>query len=782
MGAVNHERSSCAIVQAFFQNTPDAHILIEYENAIITECNLATAQLLGLGKQHVIGLSIRDISAENQDLWEYNQSEEAALADDKSPACLFRKQINLALERGKVRFQWFLKREDNQELPCEIHLAKTTLVVGKYLVASLRESASIQKPEHHLIDINDRLNLAITASGLGIWQWDVTTGELLWSDRLFQMLGYEPQEFSPSFELWRQTLHPDEADSVLAALQEHIDNGAPYDFELRSKCKNGKYRWFRTSGVAKRNDQGQALNMAGLFDDIDHQKEVELANKRLLELLDASSDFIGQADIGKNLTYLNPAFKNLVGYGTPGRQFIPDWHPPEDLKKLDEVIFPHTLEHGSWRGEVNLIDADGNVVPCSLLELAHKNDKGEYETFSAIFRDISDQKAKEAELLKQTKISEHQSKLAAIGRLASGVGHEINNPLAIIKGYVEGSLFELKAQKTMEPAKLQGRFEKINSAIERISKITQGLRSFARNDTEDTEICSVGDMVHESCGLIQEIYLKDGIDLHVNNLRPFYKTFVSVNKGKFQQVLMNLLVNAKDAIEHVTSKKISIDLNKHNGFVHIDVSDSGVGIPDTIKDRIFDPFYTTKDVNKGTGLGLSFVQEYIEEMNGSVDFASSPGHSTTFFIKIPEANQRAKTKENATAEATSSNSSGALNILIVEDEEALREFYQSILELNGHKTRACKDGLEALKQFTESSCEYDVVLSDMRMPLMGGAELLKAIRANKAIKQPKFVLLSGGVDVDLMSEKDEMNRLSDGFLFKPFNADSLISKVDSLFS
>ncbi len=239
----------------------------------------------------------------------------------------------------------------------------------------------------------------------------------------------------------------------------------------------------------------------------------------------------------------------------------------------------------------------------------------------------------EIQLEEQKHIIRHQNKLASIGELAAGVGHEINNPLMISMGYTE-IIKKLLLKEDIKNPKIFENLEKQIIAHERIQNIVNGLRVFSRNDTENAIPFSLKSAIDQTFGLVSEIFAKEGCA--IINETPNAEFYIFGVVGEIQQVIMNLITNAKHAVEGQKKKEIRVSLSEASrDKVVITVSDNGRGIPEEIREKIFNPFFTTKEVGKGTGLGLALVQKIIEKMNGEIQVESKLGSGTTFKISIP---------------------------------------------------------------------------------------------------------------------------------------------------
>ncbi len=238
----------------------------------------------------------------------------------------------------------------------------------------------------------------------------------------------------------------------------------------------------------------------------------------------------------------------------------------------------------------------------------------------------------EEELKFQTKLSQHNAKLASIGQLAAGVGHEINNPLAIAKGLLAMAESDLAKSGHIDQ-NILNKLLKVDLALERIEHIVKGLRSFARSDEASYGRFNVYDLIDETYSMMKEIYTNEGINFTSYGKKNDLDCFGS--RGRLQQVLVNLISNAKDATEGLSRREISLYYEEKKSEVVITVSDNGHGIPEDKKEKIFEPFFTTKELHKGTGIGLSLVAAMIKEHEGKIEVESKIGLGSKFIITLP---------------------------------------------------------------------------------------------------------------------------------------------------
>ncbi len=389
--------------------------------------------------------------------------------------------------------------------------------------------------------------------------------------------------------------------------------------------------------------EGDKVYIQATVRDISMQKNLEkklTESNQFLELaLDGTGLGIWDWNLKDDSVVFDKRWAGMLGYDLDQIEMnLAFWLTrihPEDLNRRNAAIRAYTdgqtdryettyrLKHklGPW---IQIIDRG---------RFSDWDEKGNPIRFTGTQLDITQKIVAEEALAKQKTIAQHHAKLASIGQLAAGVGHEINNPLAIIAGYL--TAIELKyAEEESAPEFLTVYLKKINFAVERIAKIVKGLRSFSRQDNHDISDFSPFEAIQESIYLIDEIYKKNGINVSLDS-RVSASKVISGNRGNFQQMLMNLLSNAKDAVLESEQKNIEIILNETDNMLEITIKDSGCGIPEELHEKVFEMFFTTKDVNKGTGIGLSQVHNFVNEMDGSVNIESSVSQGTSFLIKLP---------------------------------------------------------------------------------------------------------------------------------------------------
>lgn len=391
------------------------------------------------------------------------------------------------------------------------------------------------------------------------------------------------------------------------------------------------------------------------------------------------------------------------------------------------------------------------------------------------FRDVTEIRAME-------KLVNQSSRLASIGQLAAGIGHEINNPLTIIKAY----LARIIDKSDQVPAEILKGLNVLMGASKRIENIVTGLRSFANIEKSSlSDTFNLSTLFFELENMLKSMYLNDGVQLEFDYEGLADSTSINGNRGKFEQILINLIANAKDSTEGMKHRVIEVVVKNEFNQVIVSISDNGCGIAEDIKDKIFDPFFTTKEVGKGTGIGLSLVYRFItDEFNGAINVKKSGiGDGCCFDLNLPislnqqERSNKVKTPSNHPLTTPRIK----LTVIIAEDEEHIRELLTDVLTLAGVKVFSCENGALALQEYLNNAPLYDLIISDIKMPIMDGLTLLDEIRSRVDLKQPKFFFTTGGINIDFKNTNNPWIKTIDAYFYKPFNLSDIHNQLEKSF-
>ncbi|HUV05055.1 MAG TPA: PAS domain S-box protein [Armatimonadota bacterium] len=580
-----------------------------------------------------------------------------------------------------------------------------------------------------------------------------------------QVLTTSNMERIPS-DLRRSVLH---AQDVKAALGTPLYvSGELYGFMGFDECRQRR-EWpgedvelLRTaariiSGVILRRRTEQAL-----------QKTTEM----LQALVHASPVAIITLDRERNVELWNPQAERMFGWS--GQEVIGRPLPiiPEDKEEefrgnLARIIAGETLagfEVRRWRKDGSPIDIRGSAAP-----LRGPND--DVVGVVAMLDDMTEYKQFEAGL-------RQSQKLEAVGRLAGGIAHEFKNLLMGISGYAE--ILQMKLGRDHPHF---GITADLMNCVDRASKLISQLRTFSSRQRIDARLTDLNKLVAESQRLLERL-LGEHISV-VLDLAP-YADIVNVDPGQIEQVLLNLAINARDAMPHGgwltistrhrrfegTDKPDHLDV-KPGEYAELAIADTGIGMDDATKDHIFEPFFTTKDPGESTGLGLAVTYGIVRQHKGCIDVSSELGKGTTFRVYLPAVKPAAAAGDGLTE---SSPSGGTETILLAEDEEVVREPVKSVLEGYGYTVLCASNGEEAIELFNGHADEVDLVILDLVMPKAGGKHIWRAMSERRA--DLKALFISGHSTVVVHQDFSPPPNMP--FLSKPFSATELAARIREL--
>ncbi len=468
-----------------------------------------------------------------------------------------------------------------------------------------------------------------------------------------------------------------------------------------------------------------------------------------------------------NITRANAAACALLGYEE--RELL--GQPIEMiLDKKDTLNLDNFNREGYLKNiETFYIAKDRKKIPVLFSASAMYDSENTVRAIVCMAQDITQHKALEAQLL-------HSQKMETVGTFAGGIAHDFNNILTAITGYAH-----LLAMQMKDDDPLKHNTSQIIASAERAANLTRELLAFSRKQIIALNPVDLNELVGKSGDILSRLI---GEDIELKKILTDKKLIVIGDASYIEQVLMNLTTNARDAMPRGGSLTISTDLvkidkeyvsvhgyGKVGAYALMSVTDTGTGMDEKIKSRIFEPFFTTKETGKGTGLGLSTVYGIIKQHNGYINCYSEPGKGTTFKIYLPLIESAA---ENVTElpENIDMKSRGE-TILIADDNEKVREFFESILTRSGYKAITATNGEEAIKKFTENKNTIQLLLLDVVMPKKNGREVYEEI---KLIKPEIKVLFTSGHTADIIHKKDTVEKELE-FISKPAVPQELLKKI-----
>ena len=501
--------------------------------------------------------------------------------------------------------------------------------------------------------------------------------------------------------------------------------------------------------------------------------ELRAAEERYRRLAENAPDVIYRYDLrpAEKMAFVNPRVTAVSGYSPeefysrPGLLF--DLLHPEDRLVL-ESIFREKATAGNtvtlrWRHK------NGNLIWIEQHHVLVRNPYGVLHAVECIARDITERKSLEEQF-------RQAQKMEAIGRLAGGVAHDFNNLLTVINGYSAQALTELSKSDPFHEE-----FGEIARAGDRAAGLTRQLLAFSRRQMLQPQVFNANEVVGDMDKMLRRV-LGEDIEL-ATILNPRLEPILA-DRGQLEQVIMNLAVNARDAMPNggkLTIETAPAELDRAYADYHpsvkpgryamIAVSDSGQGMDETTKARIFEPFFTTKAPGQGTGLGLSTVYGIVEQSGGTIWVYSELGKGTTFKIYFPRAAATGVAPEGPRGAVRPAG--GSETVLIVEDDESVAKLIRTLLQHAGYTVLEAKNGKDALHLLTTHSGAVHLVVTDMVMPQMSGWELLQKIGEFRP--GLKALFMSGYTDNALL--RQGMATSQTPFLQKPFTPTALVSKV-----
>ncbi|MBI0537675.1 PAS domain S-box protein [Roseomonas sp. KE2513] len=557
---------------------------------------------------------------------------------------------------------------------------------------------------------------------------------------------------------WLDALHPQDRARVAAAWADAVDKGSSLETELRLRHASGEWRLTSVRAVPVRNPDGSLREWVGMNIDITEQRRAEEARRASDErhrlAVRATNDAVWDWDLQAGRVEWNEALGNAFGHQLAGGVSSGDWWlqhiHPEDRERIRCSI--HEVIDGAasrWSDEYRFLRADGSYADVLDRGFMVRGPGGEPLRIIGAMLDVTERQRSEREL---RQINEHleaevarrteqlhqheealrqSQKLEAVGQLTGGVAHDFNNLLTIIR-----SSADLLRRPNLSAERQQRYVEAISDTANRAAKLTGQLLAFARRQPLKPEVFLVGERVQAVTDLIRPLV---GARIAIETSIECEGCAVEADPNQFETALVNLAVNARDAMEDggriALRTWLASELPPTRGhagtrgeFVAASVSDGGTGIEPELLGRIFEPFFTTKEVGKGTGLGLSQVYGFAKQSGGELLVESEVGRGTTFTLYLPRVAARPDRERRNQATETGRPEAGRRNVLLVEDNTQVGEFARQLLDDLGYAATWAPNAQAALGILERDADCFDTVFSDVVMPGMNGVELGHEIR------------------------------------------------------
>ncbi len=707
--------------------------------------------------------------------------------------------------------------EESLLLGAQDYLVKGRLT-GDALRRAIRYAMGRHRVEQALRKSEERFQLTCLATRDGIWDWDITSGTVWWNDAYQSVYGYGPHDLGEGWLAWSEQIHPVDRASIIADLTSvlHSDQHL-WTAEYRFRRADGTYAYVIDHGYVLRDPQGKPYRMIGAKSDITERRQAETMHAVKLAVGLALEESVSFTEAVPKIIR---AMCELQGW-TLGALWLVDahgktlrcealWHQSgvfaDEFAQLYRTL---VLQQGT--GLAGQVWKTGEILLCPDVQqeegfpalqaarqaelhggLAFPIHKGkdvlgimEFLTCD-VLRSTASKTERVAEL--GTMISQflhrkdlerqlrQAQKMEALGRMAGGIAHDFNNLLTVINSWAE-----LLLEEPGLNARVQRGIGQIKEAGHKATGLTRQLLAFTRHQLVERKALNLNDRVVDIAELMKRVIGED-INLVVT-LDPTLG-LIKADPGQIEQVIMNLVVNARDAMPQggrleLETKEVSVshsdpswpDPLAPGPYITLVVRDTGCGMDAETQAHIFEPFFTTKEQGKGTGLGLSTVYGIARQAEGTVGIMSEPGNGTTFTIYLPRVAEQAEPPRPLIQPAGTVEK--AEIILLVEDNDMVRGLAQTILVAEQYTVLAARSAEEALDMARRQASPITLLLTDMIMPGMGGAELAAELR--KLQPNIKVIVTSGYSD--RQGQGFDCSDAQTAFLPKPYTPDSLTKAV-----
>jgi len=560
-----------------------------------------------------------------------------------------------------------------------------------------------------------------------VWAWNLAAERLLGTPRE-DVLGRLPPLLSAS----------DEAEAEFRNLCARVAQAASASsFETEVRRSDGRSVELSIAAAPLLDDHGQPTGVIATLQDVGGQRDAEAARARLAALLEATPDFVSTGDPHGRITYLNRAGRTLVGLREAqdlSTLTFADLVPDPVLGRWFEEVLPAAERSGAWSGELALRDRGGGSIPVWQVVLGHRDASGKLVFYSSLARDLRERLEAEAALRHTEEQLRQAQKMEAIGRLAGGIAHDFNNLLTVLLG--AGALALAKLPKD-DPVRSE--VTEMIEAGERAAVLTRQLLAFSRKQVTELQSVDVNELIRGLDGMLGRM-LGESIKLERDLCDDV--ACVRADKGQIEQVIINLALNARDSMSDggrltIETRHIELDpisrvtasdgLHPSPGaYVQLTVRDTGVGMDSETQARIFEPFFTTKGLGKGTGLGLSTVYGIVKQSGGFLSVQSARGEGTSFHAYFPQLSERDEPVSGPHEEEPALG--GDETILLVEDDDRLRELARRVLTAHGYRVLLAPDAETALQVSRRHGDAIHLLLSDVKLPGRPGPVLARELR------------------------------------------------------
>jgi PAS domain S-box-containing protein len=670
-------------------------------------------------------------------------------------------------------FESIGRRKDGSTFPMHCAVSHINLADGPVTLGFLTDLTERKRAEEALRESEERYRTLVDNSPVGIYR-TTADGRILAGNPAFaQMLGYSSFEELASRNLNAPDFEPQYSRGQFTEKLEK--EGRITGLESEWHRRDGSVILVRENARAIQDEAGRILYYEGTAEDITERKRAEAAlwesEERFRSLVQNATVGIYRTTPQGRILMANPTLIKMLGYANfeelAARNLEEQGFDPGHPRR----IFRELIERdGEVKGlEAAWVRQDGSTIFVRESARAARDASGNVLYYDGIVEDITDRKQLEQQLIQA-------QKMEAVGQLAGGVAHDFNNLLTIINGFAT-----LLIQRTSLEDPRRGQLEEIVTAGERAASLTRQLLAFSRRQVLEPVVLDLNSLIANTEKMLRRLIGED-VEM-VTTLQPDLGR-VKVDAGQIEQVIMNLAVNARDAMPKggrllIETSNVEIDENYARShapmmpgkYVMVVVSDTGCGMDQETQAHIFEPFFTTKEEGRGTGLGLATVYGIVKQSGGFIWVSSEPGRGSTFKVYLPRVEEVAATA--APVEVPAEPAKGSETVLVVEDEEGVRSLVCEMLASHDYKVLDAAGAAQALQVAEQHTKPIHLLLTDVVMPQISGKELVKRLCALHP--ETKVLYMSGYTDDAIVRQGNLEAGTS--FLQKPFSPEALLQKI-----
>jgi len=640
-----------------------------------------------------------------------------------------------------------------------------------------------------------RLVEAQRLAEIGSWDWNTQTGEVIWSAEMYRLFGRDPALGAVGVESGHELFTPESWARLKADLEHSLSTGEPHQCDAEVVQPDGTHLWVTNRGQVLRDDRGTILGLSGTTQNITERKQAEEALRtreaQLSNALSMAHAGHWEYDVEADLFTFNDNFYRIFGttaeevggYTMSAAEYAERFCHPDDRHRVaaeTQAAIETADPDYSRQLEHRILDARGQVGHMAVRFSIVKDPQGRTIKTYGVNQDITEQKHAEETRSKLLAQLQHAQKMEAVGHLAGGVAHDFNNILAALTMQLE-----LLQHDEEFPATAKDRLEELRPQVDRATALTRQLLLFARRGVMQRQVLDLQSLI---ANLLKMLGRLIGEHIRLSFQVGDAALWVDADPGMLEQVVTNLVVNARDAMPRgglidldarlvdVDEPQVAANPEARLGrFVCLSVRDTGSGMDEHTRQRLFEPFFTTKAVGQGTGLGLATVQGIVNQHEGWIEVESELGQGSCFHVFLPLA--AASVTADGGAEAAAPVPGGSETILLVEDEDAVRRLMVRVLERHGYHVLQAGHGQEALKLWNTEAESIDLLVTDMVMPEgLDGFELATQVRQRRA-ELP--VIIMTGYSAEVMGRGLKLPPRT-AFLQKPFAAPQILHTVRQL--